>query len=288
MTSRFTINRTNTNAFASILQSGPIQRPLQRIAVSTNPLTTNNNGSTAVEPNYVGFYQRQAHIIKSVIVPDVLEKDRTRTVYDNYHGVCWWCVHKWDGKFVGCPFRIDSNVIKMEGFFCSWNCAMAYSNTHVDGAMGHGTTRKTLIRMLSGRIVHPAPNPRCLDIFGGPLTIDAYRSLSCRNLRVTAYPERYIIAPFGIACYVEDLNTPLAPFEHLSDQKEQVRMTVPSMAPKPTKPGDMDSIVNETKRGKEKRTKQTLKRIAKSGGSKGGRKKKVRKVMKSTSIRNLL
>ena len=85
--------------------------------------------------NFVGFEERQYEIVQSAVSPIILEDSEGENVYDEYKGSCWWCTYEWDGKFVGCPYSISKsdNSIKLEGFFCSWNCAQAYGEKNDTG-----------------------------------------------------------------------------------------------------------------------------------------------------------
>ena len=96
-----------------------------------------------------------------------------------YTGVCWWCVHK-ASVYVGCPVKLirgpKSSEMCCRGYFCSYQCALAWG---VDNSYKNV---RSLVYLVSRRNydsdgdVKAAPKRELLQLFGGHLTIEQFRS----------------------------------------------------------------------------------------------------------------
>lgn len=114
---------------------------------------------------------------------EIIASNGDKNVYekDNPPGrLCWWCAHGFKCKPKGLPVHCKEikNIYTLRGFFCSWQCALAYSNGVEKGFRLYD--RSFWIRMLSkkmdGRGVNkPAPPREFLKVFGGTMTIDEFR-----------------------------------------------------------------------------------------------------------------
>jgi hypothetical protein len=94
---------------------------------------------------------------------------------------CWWDCHPFEGQPVPMPvrYRPRTNDFKVIGCFCSWNCVMAYNRAQqrpvcssLIGFMYRRVTQSKRSR------IKPAMPRESLRIFGGPLTIEEFRSKS--------------------------------------------------------------------------------------------------------------
>lgn len=125
-----------------------------------------------------------------------VEKTRTRADRTNVHRVlskfiegikeewpektdifCWWCCHSFDTIPIPCPIEYDEirDRYKVNGVFCSWSCAAAYSvKEHTSLALIYQL--KNELCGYSENIV-VAPPKHCLKAFGGYMTIKDYRAL---------------------------------------------------------------------------------------------------------------
>lgn len=92
---------------------------------------------------------------------------------------CFWCTHRFDSQPCVIPEREEKGVYRVYGNFCCPSCAMSYLlqeslDPHV---------RWERIALLNriydteglGRIF-PAPARETLDVFGGPISIESFRS----------------------------------------------------------------------------------------------------------------
>lgn len=94
--------------------------------------------------------------------------------------LCWWCCHNFDSNPVPCPNLYDNvnDKYKVNGIFCSWSCAAAYSIEQY--------TDITLLQQLKNDLdtnsvetaINIAPSRYVLKNFGGYMSIKDFRNLS--------------------------------------------------------------------------------------------------------------
>lgn len=96
----------------------------------------------------------------------------------NQNVVCWWCCHQFDNKPCFLPDKFYQDIFYVFGYFCSFNCAMAYNVNMNDYKMDE---RNTIINYMYYKmfnkhcVIKIAPPRESLSIFGGPFTIDQFR-----------------------------------------------------------------------------------------------------------------
>ena len=104
-------------------------------------------------------------------------------------GDCWHCCH----PFVGMPYPLPTNhddrldLFTLRGCFCSWACVKGYNNeTGGSRTFEISALVAFLIKRVYGCSVKVAAAPPriTLDKFGGPFSIDDFRSHS-KNLKLT-------------------------------------------------------------------------------------------------------
>lgn len=133
---------------------------------------------------------------------------------------CWWDSHEIEKHIVPkqCPVGRETTFpfrFKMEGFFCSWNCAFAYGLTlpRIHDVVGALIYRMRSIELKEQgksvtclRPVAPAPHWAVLESFGGNVSIRAYRenfALDERtNPAMLVIPDRLKLIPQGAQVYV--------------------------------------------------------------------------------------
>ena len=98
---------------------------------------------------------------------EIIASNGDKNIYekDNPPGrLCWWCAHGFKGKPKGLPVHCKEikNTYTLRGFFCSWQCALAYSNG-VEGAsacttapFGYACFRRRWMAGVSTNPPHPA------------------------------------------------------------------------------------------------------------------------------------
>lgn len=91
--------------------------------------------------------------------------------------LCWWCCHSFNNPPIPCPVEYDEirNRYKVNGIFCGWSCASAYSVKEYSN-LGLIYQMKNDLCGYTDNIVI-APPKYCLKNFGGYMTIKDYRAL---------------------------------------------------------------------------------------------------------------
>lgn len=93
---------------------------------------------------------------------------------------CWHCTEPFPNQPVGIPTSLENDgTVLCQGNFCSYACALAH--TFADGASHREYRTKQLLTMVAREMhgeddVRPAPPRLVLQKFGGPLSIEAFRS----------------------------------------------------------------------------------------------------------------
>ena len=99
-------------------------------------------------------------------------------IKQNSNLVCWWCCHCFNNTPIYLPERKLDNHYYMYGYFCSFNCAMAYNVDLNDYKIWERSSHlNQLYYKLNNKYkkIKPAPSKYSLDIFGGKLSIDIFR-----------------------------------------------------------------------------------------------------------------
>ena len=110
----------------------------------------------------------------------------SRTIPDHVDVACFWCCHAFENKPVVLPIRDQGEYIQVHGNFCSPECAMAYLFEQRQDSYARWEQLSLLNRIYgSSQPLKPAPPKQILKLFGGPMTIEEYRSLlQSHTLRV--------------------------------------------------------------------------------------------------------
>lgn len=98
--------------------------------------------------------------------------------------VCWWCCHPFEWESLHFPYDFTSNIFYTTGHFCSWGCMKAYG---INRGKFEACDYITLMRKrLEGKIipVTKAPSRYCLEMFGGNVNIEEYRSGIPINVKI--------------------------------------------------------------------------------------------------------
>lgn len=115
------------------------------------------------------------------IVHGILSKMHLQTVYP-CTAACFWCCHGFHTKPFVLPIQYDAynEQYSAEGNFCSPECALAYLYQDVRVTDAQRWNRHSLLnglyrQLYKEREIQPAPDRRCLRLFGGPLEIEQFR-----------------------------------------------------------------------------------------------------------------
>jgi hypothetical protein len=97
------------------------------------------------------------------------------------NNLCWHCCHKFDNIPIYLPETKKENKYHVYGYFCSFNCALAYNIELNDYKVWE---RSSLLNQLQFDItkncknIFPAPNKYLLKSFGGGMDINEFRNNS--------------------------------------------------------------------------------------------------------------
>jgi hypothetical protein len=113
---------------------------------------------------------------------------KTRTLPEKTDVACQWCCHGFNWQPCVIPMREEGGVWEIYGSYCSPECALAgllneREDTHLRWE------KIALLNVLyntdKGSRIYPAPAKEVLTVFGGHLTIDAYRkTVRDRKVRI--------------------------------------------------------------------------------------------------------
>jgi hypothetical protein len=139
--------------------------------VTTTAPTTSTTGTGVVVPDY---YK------KATLLVQYEKSEEIKALPDRVDVACFWCCHTFDNKPIILPVRDQGDYIQVSGNYCSPECAMSHLfDVHQDSYARW--EQLSLLNRLYGQAVggpiKPAPPKQILKLFGGPMTIEAYRSL---------------------------------------------------------------------------------------------------------------
>jgi hypothetical protein len=153
--------------FSEIVESIAAPAPVQ-----AEPAATAGSGSTAPSTDVPDYYK------KGTLLVQYEGTAETKVLPDRVDIACFWCCHTFESKPVVLPIRDQGEFIQVHGNFCAPECAMSYlfdqrQDSHVRWE------QLALLNRIYGSAVplKPAPPRQILKLFGGPMTIQEYRSL---------------------------------------------------------------------------------------------------------------
>ena len=111
---------------------------------------------------------------------------------------CNWCLHECENNNIfKLPYTMKNNQIHYYGNFCCPECACAFNFNELNDE--YVWERYALLNYLycdSKDKVSMAPSRLVLDIFGGPLSINEFRSLNSNKQHLNIImPPQYIVCP---------------------------------------------------------------------------------------------
>ena len=116
------------------------------------------------------------------IIQSIISKIHLQTEYPP-NTACFWCCHPFSWNSFVLPINYDFyiNQYVSEGNFCSPECSLAWCYKDISLTDSQRWIRHSLLRELYSDLyknnenIIPAPDKRCLRMFGGTLSIDQYR-----------------------------------------------------------------------------------------------------------------
>jgi hypothetical protein len=130
-----------------------------------------------------------------------LESIKNSKNFDYINSVCWNCCHFLDKNCIPVPIPTKYNEIKQIficfGIFCSFNCALRYiitSKIKDTSYLLYYLYKKCNIKNLTNNEFTKAPPRETLQMFGGLLTIDAYREnfTTLNTFDIYTYPVVFV------------------------------------------------------------------------------------------------
>lgn len=107
---------------------------------------------------------------------------------------CHWCCHSFNNAPFGIPIKYKNEKFYAHGIFCSLECAAAHNFSEEKGIQDIWESYN-LLNLLSHKInykniVRLAPKRNCLNIFGGKMSIEEFRSFTNQNkiINILEYP----------------------------------------------------------------------------------------------------
>ncbi len=106
--------------------------------------------------------------LRSTVLPPVLSSPMK----------CWWCHDHFTENPLGCPVKFNKEYYLTKGYFCSWECTMAFAEDVRSKPEFHESIQ-LLYHMFNasgceGKITS-APHFSLKQEYGGPLTPEEYR-----------------------------------------------------------------------------------------------------------------
>lgn len=132
------------------------------------------------------FYNENSYSVNKKKDPNInllklklYNKDGICSIGEKTKISCWWCTFTFDDLPCFIPEKYNSGKYFVFGCFCSYNCALAYILKDDEYKIAN---RVSLIKRMYSEIyetenpLYPSPPRELLSKFGGPMTIDEYRS----------------------------------------------------------------------------------------------------------------
>lgn len=121
------------------------------------------------------------------LLKDFEEKNKNNEWPQTTTICCYWCCNKFETPPFGIPVKYVDSKFHVYGCFCSLECAAAYnfsSKESVDEVWERHNLLSLLSKMIGYKdVLKPAPNRLALNMFGGHLNIDEFRSF-CKTSKI--------------------------------------------------------------------------------------------------------
>lgn len=170
---------------------------------------------------------------------------------------CWWCCHKFDTLAIGLPEKYNNGVFKVIGYYCSFECALAYNLSLNDHKLWERTSLLYYLRNLIFKGMYPnndistmndiiAASPRfLLKMFGGYLTIEEFREKSTllkKQYRNIVPPIISIVSQLEESTYSQEQNIVIKPIKNKIIDNRNVELVLKRNKPIANKSSLMSSM----------------------------------------------
>jgi hypothetical protein len=107
------------------------------------------------------------------------------------NSVCWNCCHCIEGETISQPIKYSNNVFTTVGNFCSYPCISRYiidsneSSEYIFNKLSTLNLYHNIKNNTKSKSITPAPSKLVLNMFGGYMDINEYRSKNEEYLVIT-------------------------------------------------------------------------------------------------------
>lgn len=151
------------------------------LSIETTITTTNSSSASDLKPSTEPSEQSiDYYNLKSTLLIQFKDSSEIRTIPQHSDSACFWCCHTFINRPVVLPIRDAGDYLIVTGNFCSPECSTAYLFDIKQDSHTRWEQLSLLHRIYSDSCqgkIHPAPPRTSLSLFGGPLSIQEYRSL---------------------------------------------------------------------------------------------------------------
>jgi hypothetical protein len=127
---------------------------------------------------------------------------------------CFWCCHQFDNTPCSIPESYHNNLFKVNGCFCSFNCATSYlfsneknSNSLWEKYSTLHLLKNKLLNNNDSNFIKPAPPRESLKSFGGYLTINEFRNNSDKLYNIVSPPVIILCPQIDESSYNNEIKT---------------------------------------------------------------------------------
>jgi hypothetical protein len=179
---------------------------------------------------------------------------KTKQIPESTTISCFWCAHGFEGQPCIIPEREEKGVYKVYGNFCCPSCALSFLlhetlDPHVRWE------RMALLNRLYDQDgqsrVFPSPARECLDMFGGPISIESYRAtIASKRVRIDIHMPPMVSILGSIDTKPIDFfdstlkNTLINPIPFEKQTKSEDGLRLKRSKPLKDKDSTLDSVMN--------------------------------------------
>ena len=175
-----TIQHQNT-----IFDSAPeqLKTEAEAAAAAAAAATSSATGETSTEmaDRQITPPQTPSAFSKAELLVSYKNTQQTQTIPDTTTVACFWCCHSFDNQPCIIPIREEKGIYEIYGNFCCPECTLAYILEERDDSHVKWEKISLLHRIYgpsvapNGGRIYPAPARATLALFGGALSIEAFR-----------------------------------------------------------------------------------------------------------------